>query len=107
MVYRLRQPAPGPSLCPENVERALVVAADGAVTPCVFRSLDLPGAEEWNDAGPRPLTRLVFGNIREQTLPVIWKAPRSRQFRQAWRKPGPPAECRGCRRIASPLSDPD
>ncbi|MCL6621284.1 MAG: radical SAM protein [Syntrophobacterales bacterium] len=83
--------------CSENPLRALVVAADGAVSPCVFAALP-PGG-----GGGGPVAhRLSFGNLREQDLMAIWDSPAYREFRRALSAGSPPPVCRSCRKRSHP-----
>jgi MoaA/NifB/PqqE/SkfB family radical SAM enzyme len=86
----------GPA-CPENAARALCVAADGALAPCVF--LNLPVSEETYVSleGEAPYRRLGFGNLtEEQSFLRIWRSPDYRAFRRAWGCGALPPACRGC-----------
>jgi MoaA/NifB/PqqE/SkfB family radical SAM enzyme len=74
-----------------------VVAADGALAPCVF--LNLPVSEETYVSleGEAPYRRLGFGNLtEEQSFLRIWRSPDYRAFRRAWGCGALPPACRGC-----------
>ncbi len=74
--------------CLENIGHSLFIAADGAVSPCVFTNAPaLPG-------DPR---RRVFSNISEEQPLAIWHDPQYRAFRHdlvAGRPQGPCLTCR-------------
>lgn len=99
--YYLPSPEkPGP-LCPENAARALCVAADGAVAPCVFLNLPVSGATHVTREGERPYRRLGFGRLRDaQPFLKIWRSPEYRAFRRAWGRGAPPPACRGCLKVS-------
>jgi MoaA/NifB/PqqE/SkfB family radical SAM enzyme len=88
-----RLPAPRPAgPCPENPVRALVVGADGGVSPCVFAALP-----ETAESDPRP-HRLSFGSLRDDDLLTIWESPAYREFRQEHARGRPSGLCRTCSR---------
>lgn len=95
-------PAPGhPSpTCPENVGRAVCVAADGAVTPCVYLNLPILEAYHVTQEGERPYQRLTFGGLGRQPLREIWRDPAYRRFRQDWRRRKLAPFCRGCLKLS-------
>ena len=93
----LPHPDKSGQLCPENPARALCVAADGALFPCVF--LNLPVSEEtWvSREGERPYRNLKFGALEEgQPFQKIWRSPAYREFRRAWARSDLPPACSGC-----------
>ncbi len=94
--HRLGPPGAGGRRCRENPERALVVAADGGVFPCVFTNL--PAAAP--PRGQAPARLLPFGNVNEADLLDLWQAPAYRTFRQAHSRGLPPALCRGCPKLS-------
>lgn len=75
--------------CLENIARSLFVAADGAVSPCVFTNA--PGAPD----DPR---RRVFGNISVAEPLAIWHDPQYRAFRRDLAVGRPQAPCSTCRK---------
>ena len=90
------------SLCPENPARALCVAADGQLAPCVF--LNLPVSEEnyVSLKGEAPYRRLGFGHLTEdQPFLKIWRSPDSRAFRRAWARGIMPSACQGCLKVSA------
>lgn len=88
-----RWSAPASKPCAENPLRALVVAADGAVSPCVFAALP-------EISGPRAAHRLSFGNVRELEPLALWHAPAYQEFRRSLAGGNPPPLCRTCRKLA-------
>jgi MoaA/NifB/PqqE/SkfB family radical SAM enzyme len=86
-----------PHPCPENIARALCVAADGAITPCVFLNLPVESETYMTREGEGPYRRLSFGVAGDdQSLLRIWRSPDYREFRQAWARGNTPAACLGC-----------
>ena len=97
--YHPGPPAGRGLLCPEEVQRALVVSADGGVSPCVFTNLPVSGASYLGRGGEVPYRRLFFGNINEQPLRAIWRQPAYANFRRSF-YPGQLAlPCRHCRKL--------
>jgi MoaA/NifB/PqqE/SkfB family radical SAM enzyme len=96
--HSLRAPGEGKRRCPENPERALVVAADGGVSPCVFTSLPETG-DPGGPGGMRSCRHLTFGNLNEAELLDIWNRPAYRDFRSAFGRKLPPPSCRGCPKL--------
>jgi len=95
-----RLPGPRPQeTCPENPVRALVVGADGGVSPCVFAALPeaKPGSASLSH-------RLSFGSLREDDLPAIWESPAYREFRRGHARGRLSGLCRSCdRRMAAAI----
>jgi MoaA/NifB/PqqE/SkfB family radical SAM enzyme len=106
--------------CSENVGRAVVVAVDGSVHPCVMSALSgpdrsgapgTPGTPDATDApdGPWPwrvlghggasdLPELCFGSVAETSLGAIWRSPAYRRFRAHFARGRVPACCAVCRK---------
>jgi MoaA/NifB/PqqE/SkfB family radical SAM enzyme len=83
--------------CSENIARALCVAADGAVAPCVFLNLPVEAETHVTREGERPYRNLRFGMVEEdQSLLRIWRSPDYREFRRIWARGNTPLACRGC-----------
>lgn len=82
--------------CTENVGQALVITADGEVAPCVFSNLPVrPG-------GPDPVrqcSRLTFGNVNHEHLPVIWRKKAYQRFREDLGQGRPWEICRCCSKL--------
>ena len=97
--YHLRHPDRPPGGCTENIQRSFFVAADGSVSPCVFRSLPV---EETRSSGPDKTGgyhRLVFGNVNRETPARIWKSKNYRQFREAFTSGETDVVCRACPKL--------
>uniref|UniRef100_A0A7C3UXV8 Radical SAM protein n=1 Tax=Desulfobacca acetoxidans TaxID=60893 RepID=A0A7C3UXV8_9BACT len=92
----LPPPTQGSALCPENPTRAVVVAADGAVAPCVFLNLPVRNETCLSREGQIRYRRLSFGSLGERSLPQIWRSRAYRDFRRAWARGDLPSACRGC-----------
>ncbi len=89
--HRWSTPASRQSPCSENPLWALVVGADGAVSPCVFALLP---------EGGTGAHRLSFGNLRDHDPLALWEAPAYREFRRSLAGGNPPPLCRTCRKLS-------
>jgi MoaA/NifB/PqqE/SkfB family radical SAM enzyme len=97
--YHLAHPERKREVCTENVTRALCVASDGAVTPCVFTNLRVADATYFVGAEKKTYRRMSFGNVNKQSLADIWRSREYKAFRASFRK-GPLAEpCQGCPKL--------
>jgi MoaA/NifB/PqqE/SkfB family radical SAM enzyme len=85
--------------CTENVQRAVCVASDGSVTPCVYVNLQAPGASFMLQGEMRPCERMVFGNIRDKSLRAIWHEKAYSAFRDSFQKGELSALCDGCSKL--------
>lgn len=82
--YHLVYPFKRAPLCTENVLSSLVVASNGEVSPCVFTDLPASGTTHVTMGKERPLKRLTFGNIGEESLFDIWKKKEYKKFRESF-----------------------
>lgn len=73
------QESPLPS-CPENILKSCFISHDGSVSSCVFTNLPL--LEQ--GGGDRLPERVLYGNIRENTLAEIWDSEPYRFFRKVF-----------------------
>lgn len=71
-------------LCPENVQQSLCVAANGAVSPCVFTNLPISAGTYWAQGRARPYRPLTFGNIHDQSVQTIWRQREYKNFRRSF-----------------------
>ncbi|MBS3758811.1 MAG: SPASM domain-containing protein [Desulfobacterales bacterium] len=97
MHFQLASPFASLKPCDENVRHALVVGADGNVSPCVMTNI--PVKEEtmhYFDQTPYPLPHLSFGNISDHPLNEIWHRPDYRRFRRKFATRELPAICQRC-----------
>ncbi len=94
--YQLKESGERRLLCPENVQRALFVGADGSVSPCVFANLPVAGAVYVGKGGERPYQRLVLGNLEELSLPAIWRQQAYVNFRRSFFTGKLISLCRNC-----------
>jgi len=85
--------------CTENVQRAMVVASDGTVTPCVYTDLEIPGASFWRHGERRPCLRLGMGNVHREPLQTIWRKEAYRQFRRSFSRGPLVAQCQTCPKL--------
>ena len=97
--YPLKPPGVRGLLCPENPLGALCVAADGAVSPCVFTNLPVSRATYQGLAGEQPYRPLVFGNLLEQGLGAIWRQPAYAHFRRTFFTGRLATPCRHCLKL--------
>ena len=97
MHFQLVSPFADPKPCDENVRHALVVGADGNVSPCVMTNLPVNAeTTHYFDQTPYPLPHMSFGNISNQTINDIWRKPEYKNFRRAFATPNLPTMCRRC-----------
>ena len=97
--YPLKPPGVRGLLCPENPLGALCVAADGAVSPCVFTNLPVSRATYLGLEGEQPCQPLVFGNLLEQGLGAIWRQPAYAHFRRTFFTGRLATPCRHCLKL--------
>ena len=80
------------STCSEQVDRALIIAADGGIHPCVFANL------------PDTATgckRKVFGSLGREGLDKTWWSQEYRQFRASFATRQLDDLCRNCPKYAN------
>lgn len=92
--YQLASPEPQVPGCPENVERALFISADGSVSPCAFTNIPASGLY-WREGKGCAYNRMLFGSIKDSSVPVIWLSRRYSEFRNSFTA-SPEAFCRTC-----------
>jgi MoaA/NifB/PqqE/SkfB family radical SAM enzyme len=97
--YHLTPPGAPALLCPENPHQALYVAADGAVSPCVFTNLPVSRVTYMGRDGEQPYQPLVFGNLLEQELGAIWRRKAYAHFRRTFFTGRLATPCRQCLRL--------
>jgi MoaA/NifB/PqqE/SkfB family radical SAM enzyme len=97
--YHLTAPGPRKLLCPENPQAALVVAADGSVSPCVFTNLPVSRVTYRGRSGELPYLPLTFGNLLEDGLEVIWRRRAYANFRRTFFTGRLATSCRQCLRL--------
>ena len=93
-------------VCTENVGRALCIASDGSVTPCVFTNLDVSASKYLSAGKATPYRRWVFGNIRERSLRRIWREKTYRAFRRSFSGGNLWPPCRHCPKRKHPYPYP-
>jgi len=81
------------------VLRALCIASDGSVTPCVFTNLRAHQASHVLAGKKRAYEPLVFGNIERQSVKDIWQQKEYRAFRGTFRAGELLPPCRGCPKL--------
>lgn len=84
--YSLPAPQARPT-CLEHIERSLYIAADGAISPCIY--VNLPIREE------SPLRR-VYGNVNDGDPLAVWHSEAFTAFRRGLAGNSPDANCRDC-----------
>jgi MoaA/NifB/PqqE/SkfB family radical SAM enzyme len=97
--YHLASPEHRREVCTENIQKALCVSSDGAVTPCVYTNLRVWGTY-YNLQGEKvSYERMVFGNIEEKDIKHIWKEKSYAAFRRSFCKGELAATCQKCPKI--------
>jgi len=86
-------------LCPERVQTSLVVAADGAVSPCVYTSLPVSRATYAVHGRNHAYLPLTFGNVQEEGLDTIWRKKEYASFRRSFYTGKLITPCRHCRKL--------
>jgi MoaA/NifB/PqqE/SkfB family radical SAM enzyme len=84
--------------CTENIRRALVVSADGTVSPCVFTNIPASGVSHIVEGRDEIYEKLTFGNLSEDSLPSIWRNGRYADFRKSFRRTSSP-RCLQCPKL--------
>jgi Iron-sulfur cluster-binding domain len=82
--------------CAENVHKALFVAADGEVSPCVYLNIPVEGVSYVSAGKEAPYQRLTFGRTSDECVEQIWAGREYARFRTALASADPVAECRDC-----------
>jgi MoaA/NifB/PqqE/SkfB family radical SAM enzyme len=97
--FQLHDPGRRRPACTENVQRALVVSADGLVSPCVFTNLPVSGVSQFHKGQEHPYQQLFFGDVNERPLEEIWGQQAYASFRRSFNhgKLAPP--CRHCSKL--------
>jgi len=85
--YELPSPAAEGTACRENIHRSCFIAADGAVSPCVY--LNVPT----DVVDPR---RRIFGNVNAANPIGIWESPEFSRLRERLSCGDPDPSCRTC-----------
>jgi MoaA/NifB/PqqE/SkfB family radical SAM enzyme len=96
--YRLADPCKNNRTCTENIGRALVVSADGTVSPCVFTNIPASGISHFVEGCEKTYERLTFGNLSEDPVSTIWRNGRYADFRKSFRRTLNP-RCRQCPKL--------
>ena len=84
--YSLPVPEPRRT-CLEHIERSLYIAADGAISPCIY--VNLPTKED------DPLRR-VYGSVNDVDPLSVWNLPEYEAFRLGLAEGRPDDNCRDC-----------
>jgi len=85
--------------CTENVLRAVVIGADGKVSPCVYTNIYADEAREWRGGREKSLERVSFGNLEEKRLMAIWNDPAYSAFRSSFSKRALERFCVDCPKL--------
>jgi MoaA/NifB/PqqE/SkfB family radical SAM enzyme len=97
--YQLQRPGSRRPTCTENVQQALVVSADGMVSPCVFTNLPVSGASYFKEGREYPYRQLFFGNVNERPLGDIWSRKAYESFRSSFNDGKLVPPCRECAKL--------
>jgi MoaA/NifB/PqqE/SkfB family radical SAM enzyme len=82
--------------CTENIQKALCISSDGAVTPCVYKNLRVSGTYYDLQGKKASYDRMIFGNIHEKDVKDIWKEKSYRAFRRSFCKGELSPTCQKC-----------
>lgn len=88
-------PATQPA-CTENIQRAVFISAGGNVSPCVYTHLPVKSPDVVSAKMERPYQPMIFGNIHDQPLEVIWQSKACMAFRRSHRAGDLTSPCRQC-----------
>jgi MoaA/NifB/PqqE/SkfB family radical SAM enzyme len=97
--YHLVSPEKRRAVCTENIQKALCISSDGAVTPCVYTNLGISGTYYDLQGKKVSYERMVFGNIHAKDLKDIWKEKSYRTFRSSFCKGELVPTCQKCPKI--------
>jgi MoaA/NifB/PqqE/SkfB family radical SAM enzyme len=97
--YHLVSPGQRRKVCTENIQKALCISSDGAVTPCVYTNLRVSGTYYDLQGKTVSYERMVFGNIRERDVKDIWKEKSYEVFRRSFCKRELAPTCQKCPKI--------
>jgi len=97
--YQLQDPSSRRPTCTENVQQALVVSADGMVSPCVFTNLPVSGVSYFHKGQEYPYRQLFFGNVNERPLEKIWDQDAYKVFRHSFFDGRLAPPCRECSKL--------
>ncbi len=74
-------------LCEKNPLENFFVGSDGSVSPCVYLNPPVQGAFPRFIGGKEvPTSRLIMGNLHEQSMDEIWRSEPYESFRNAFRE---------------------
>lgn len=82
--------------CSENSARALFVAADGEISPCVYANLPVDQGVCVRQGQSVSYRRMTFGNVNDLMVPVIWRGEAYARFREDLAAGRPAPLCRNC-----------
>jgi MoaA/NifB/PqqE/SkfB family radical SAM enzyme len=82
--YRLASPGKRSRICTENIERALFVSADGAISPCAFTNISASGISHMAGECEKVYQRLTFGNATDESILAIWQSKGYASFRASF-----------------------
>jgi len=97
--YHLVSPEKRREVCTENIQKALCISSDGAVTPCVYTNLGVSGTYYDLQGKKVSYERMVFGNIKEKDVKDIWKQESYKAFRCSFHKGELASTCQKCPKI--------
>jgi MoaA/NifB/PqqE/SkfB family radical SAM enzyme len=97
--YNLSSPKITCTYCTENPRYAAFISADGSVSPCVFLNLPVPEVCDKDNDNNITRDKLVFGNIRNESLASIWRKRDYAMFRRSFGSNDIYHYCRDCPKI--------
>lgn len=104
MYYYLAHPQNASKACTENVQRALFISADGAVSPCVFANIPAAGVDYYVHGAKRSYEKMTFGALHHQTINSIWRQKNYVDFRNSFESNQCAEMCRSCPKRCAVLS---
>ncbi len=97
--WRISKPCEANITCTENVQHAMFISADGAVSPCVFTNLPIRRGSHARRGSGRAYRKLTFGNVNLVPLESIWSDKPYTSFRRAFFEDRIPSVCKGCPKL--------
>jgi MoaA/NifB/PqqE/SkfB family radical SAM enzyme len=97
--YHIAYPGVRRRMCTENVQRAVCISSDGAVSACVYTNLQVPGASYLWNGKREAYERAVFGNIKEEPLSAIWNKKAYSAFRRSFNTGRLASPCQRCPKL--------
>ncbi|MGD9159828.1 MAG: radical SAM/SPASM domain-containing protein [Desulfobacteraceae bacterium] len=99
IAFNIVSPLMEESFCSENIEKAVVIGSDGSVSPCVMGLIPVKGDKYYYFREKRiKLEKLVFGNLAEETLDIVWNKKEYKKFIREHRNKKFVQSCKYCQK---------